>query len=205
MLEQVQRAPVSRNATETGFASWVRNWLTHQVGYLKTGMTFSGAVGRDDIAGAGLLLYFGAGPAMQDDYLGLAPLYRPLMRDAEMGRSGTLQFDRSAIGRTLDALPSSGLTLLRSVPLVTLMPDANATLRYLDRQDPAGYASACLFALVDVVDRQAGAARETAMLLPGLALPPTGAANPLRAAAAHFLRERRISLKTQPDSRLSRP
>jgi hypothetical protein len=205
MLEQVQRAPASVNDMEAGLANWMKSWLTHQIKYLKTGQTFSGAVGQDDVAGAGLLLYFGAGAAMQDDYLGLALLYRPLMGEPAMGKSGTPQFDRSKIGKSLDALPPSGLTLLRSASLVTLMPDANAILRYLDRHDPAGYASACLFALVDMVDRQAGAARETAILLPGLALPPPGAANPMRAAAARFFKERKISLNTRPDPRMSSP
>jgi hypothetical protein len=205
LLEQQQHTTGSSNDMEAGFANWARNWLVHQIEYLKTGKSFSGTIGQDDIGGAGLFLYFGAGSTMQDDYLGLARLYRPLMDGAARGKSSAQQFDRDEISKNLETLSPSAMTLLRTVPLLSLMPDANAILRYLDRHDPAGYASASLFALVSVIDRQGDAGGETATLLPGLALPPAGPTNPLRTAAARFFKERKISLKTEADPRMASP
>ena len=100
----------------------------------------------------------------------------------------------------LDTLPPSSLTLQGTVMLLTLLPDAGAILRYLDKHDPAGYFGACLFAMVESIDRRAVTGRE-AMLLPGLALDPPGPANPLRAASARFLKERKVTLKVRPDPR----
>lgn len=204
MRELLQRARTSGNDMEAGFGNWAKNWLTHQVEYLKTGKTFSGAVTRDEIAGPAMLMYFGAGFARENDYLGLGPLNR-MLSEATSGKADAPQLDRKTIAETLNALPPSSMTLMGSVALMTLMPDAGAILNFLARHDPAGYATAGFFALVDMVGEKAGAARETAMLLPGLALPPSDSTSPLRAAAARFFTERRINLTTQPDPRMSSP
>ncbi|HZF18139.1 MAG TPA: hypothetical protein VE008_00375 [Burkholderiales bacterium] len=202
---KVHRTPTSTNDIEVGIARWAANWLTYQIDYLKTGKTFSGTIGQEDIGGAGLILYFSAGTDMQDDYLGLAPIHRLLM--GATSRDGQLNptFSRNEIGQKLERLPPSGVTLLRTVMLLTLLPDAEAILRYLEKHDPAGYASACFLALVEMVDRQAGANREAAQLLPGLAVAPLGAANPLRVASNRFFGERKVGRDTQPDSRMSTP
>jgi DNA-binding beta-propeller fold protein YncE/tetratricopeptide (TPR) repeat protein len=204
LLEQQRHTTGSSNDMDAGLANWARTWLVHQIEYLKTGKSFSGTIGQDDIGSVGLLFHFGAGGTIQDDYLGLARFYRALMEGAR-GEPGAQQLDRDEMSRMLETLPASGLTLGRTVRLLTLMPDADAILHYLDRHDPAGYASASFFATVDFMDRQADAGRETAMLLPGLALPPAGPTHPLRAAAARFVKERKISLKTEADARMSSP
>jgi hypothetical protein len=204
MQENVQRTLASTNDMEAGFARWAANWLTYQINYLKTGKTFSGTIGQEDIGGVGMILYFTAGAAMQDDYLGLAPLYRLLKRGASPNGQLNPQFNRNEVGQELERLPPSGVTLLNTVMLVTLLPDAEAILRYLEKHDPAGYASACFLAMVEMVDRQADTSRE-ALFLPGLAVAPIGAANPLRVASARFFREGKVSLNTQADPRMSTP
>ena len=67
----------------------------------------------------------GGGMAMQDE--GVASLYNSTAEALHAG-AGT-QIDRRAIGRTLDTLPPSYLTLQGTVMLLTLLPDA--------RRDPA--------------------------------------------------------------------
>ena len=194
LLQELQHTSTSDNDIGAGFAAWAKAWLTHQIDYVKTGRRFGGTIGQSDVGGAAMLLY--ARP-VRDDYFGLAPLHR-LIAEAQ-------PVDRSAVAQKLDALPSSGLTLLSTTALVTLLPDAESILRYLGKHDPAGYASASLFALVDVLDRQAGGDRNAAQLLPGLVLPPSGAANPLRVAAARFVKERNIDLNTRSDPRMASP
>lgn len=203
--EEVHRIPASTNDIEVGIARWAGNWLTYQIDYLKTGKTFGGTIGQEDISGVGTILYFSAGADMQDDYLGLAPLYRLLV--GAPSRDGQLKptVSRNEIAQTLERLPPSGVTLLRTVMLLTLLPDAEAILRYLEKHDPAGYASACFLALVETIDRQASANREAAQLLPGLTVAPLGAANPLRVASNRFFGGRKVSRDTQPDSRMSTP
>jgi len=203
--EKVRRIRPSTNDIEVGIARWTANWLTYQIDYLKTGKTFSGTINQEDIGGAWMILYFSAGADMQDDYLGLAPLYR-LLKGAT-SRDGKLNptFSRNEIGQKLETLPPSGVTLVRTVMLMTLLPDAEAILRYLEKHDPAGYASACFLALVEMVDPAAGGNREATQLLPGLAVAPLGAANPLRVASVRFFGERKVSRATQPDSRMSTP
>jgi len=196
MLQQMRKAPAYYSDAEASFAKWGQAWLTHQIEYLRTGRRFRGRVGYDDIEGAALLLY----APMQGDPFDLAPLDREVT-DAQ--RTATI--DRNAVAKKLDSLPPSGLTLLRTISFATLLPDADAILRYLARHDPAGYASACFFGMVDMFDRPAGANRFPAQMFPGLGLPPTGAANPLRRAVARFDKERNIDLDTRPDPRMESP
>ena len=193
LLEPARSAATS---WEGVYRHWLKNWLAHQVNYLKTGKPFGGTITEDDINGAALIIFLGGGMAMQDE--GVASLYNSTAEALHAG-AGT-QIDRRAIGRTLDTLPPSSLKLQGTVMLLTLLPDVSAILRYLDKHDPAGYFGACLFAMVESIDRRAVTGRE-AMLLPGLALDPPGPANPLRAASARFLKERKVTLKIRPDPR----
>lgn len=74
-----------------------------------------------------------------------------------------------------------------------------------DRHDPAGYYSACLLGMVQLIDRQPDASSHEAILFPGLLVDPLGPANPLRAASARLLKERRITLKILSDPPGSTP
>ena len=204
MLEQQRRAPQPSNEMEAGLSQFTKAWLAHQVEYLASGKTFSGQIRQEECAGAGPLLYYAAG-GTQDDYLDLGPLYR-LFQQEDRGGAPPRELDRRAVGRQLDTLPASGFTLLRTAGLASALPDADAILRYLKKHDPAGFASACLLGMVELIDRHAGATGDnrSAMLLPGLAARPEGAANPMRVAAARFNKEHRI-VAPKPDARMASP
>ena len=89
--------------------------------------------------------------------------------------------------------------------LVGLLPDAKTILRYLAKHDPAGYLSACMFAMVDTIDRTAGARGEAAMLFPWLALDQFATHNPMKVASESFLEEGHVNFATRADPRMSSP
>ena len=81
---------------------------------------------------------------------------------------------------------------MRTAWFVGLLPDAETILAYLRRQDPAGFASASIFGVVDHAQRQPedGMSR---VLAPGLAVDPK-APSALATAKDRFLRERRVRI-----------
>lgn len=204
LLEKQQRAPASRNRTEARFGNWQKTWLTHQVNFLKTGKPFSGTIGLEDMSNFVFVLYFSVATAMQGDFLGVAPLYESMAKSLN-DRSGGPQINRQEIAEKLETLPQSHLTVVGTMMLLSLLPDAGAILRYLEKHDPAGYLSACLFAAVQFIDRQDRGSQATTTLLPGLALDPSGPANPFRMASERFLKERRVKLEIPADPRWPTP
>lgn len=185
LLEEQRRAPRSGNDLEAGISQFASAWLAHQVDYLATGKTFGGRIRQEECGAIGALLYYGAGGGTQDDYLDLASLYNPFERAYREG-ADSQELDREAIGQKLQTLPASGFTLLRTAALVSAMPDAESILRYLGKHDPAGFASACLLSMVELIAK------------------PAGAANPMRIAAARFNKEHRI-VADKPDPRMASP
>jgi len=85
--------------------------------------------------------------------------------------------------------------LMRAAPVLGRMPDAKSLLAFLARNDPAGYASACFFGLVDLATR--AQAEEGGMVTRG-ANRMFGGSKALQDAKAQFLRERRINLLPLP-------
>ena len=124
-----------------------------------------------------MFLMIGPGP---NDTFELAPLMK-----AFSGQSAAS--DRTDVARKLNALPTSGFSLQASALFIPLLPDANAILSYLARQDPAGYATATYFAFVDA----AGENGQGAMFGIGV---PGPSSDQLRLAKLRFLKERHIDL-----------
>jgi len=203
LLQRMQGQPLSTNDMEADLGHWFRQWLTQQVHFLKTGKVFTGAITREDIGGFGALLYFGGGSA-QEEFPQLASPTRSIS-EAMRGTPGAAAVAREEVARKIEALPASYFTLTRTTKLATMLPDDGAILRYLDKHDPAGYLSACLLAMVGYVDGQPGGDRQSAGVLPGLAMEPSGSGNPLRMAAARYFKERKITADTRPDPRMSTP
>jgi len=153
---------------ERAFVEWAKRWLRHQIAFLESGRTFSGTIGREDIAGVGLLIYLGSGDVFDD---------------------GIPRIEPPDVARELAALPSSGWVLMRTSGLLGQVPDARSVLEYLARNDPAGYASACFFGLVDLAARES--ARPGASRGDRLGFADSTA---LLQARDRFLRERRVTL-----------
>jgi len=182
-LEQLRGPETRGNTGDMALAEWGRRWLAAQIAFLETGRTFTGDIGRDDVAGVGVLTMFGGMPSDKDDDLGLFP-------------GGNL--DPADIARRLADVPSSGWTLMRAAPVLGRMPDAKSLLAFLARNDPAGYASACFFGLVDLATR--AQAEEGGMVTRG-ANRMFGGSKALQDAKEKFLRERRINLLPLPTRR----
>ena len=158
-LERLRAEQRKADRGEARYFEWGARWLAHQVTFLETGRRFSGTVDREDVAGAGVLTMLGAAPPGMDDDPGwFAP------------------------GGLAEA-PASAWTLMRAAPVLGGMPEAKGILAFLERNDPAGYASACFFGLVDLT--AGGQAKPNPMFGGSLAL---------QEAKAQFLRERKITL-----------
>jgi len=84
---------------------------------------------------------------------------------------------------------------MRAAPVLGGMPDAKSILAFLARNDPAGYASACFFGLVDLTTRTQ--AEEGGMVTRG-ANRMFGGSKALQEAKTQFLRQRRINLLPLP-------
>jgi hypothetical protein len=176
-LEKLRSVQSKGKPNEIQFVEWGVRWLEHQVAWLETGRPFSGTIGREDIAGVGILTMLGAVSSKEEDDLGLFP-------------GGHL--DAADIPRRLAQLPPSGWTLMRAASVLGGMPDAKSILAFLARNDPAGYASACFFGLVDLAQRQG---RESSGMVTRGANKMFGGSQALQHAKAQFLSERRISLQ----------
>jgi len=194
----------SSNDVEVSLMNWGRKWLGHQIEFLKTGKVFAGPINQDDIAGLGTYLYFGAGAApVPLDPFGLKTLSRPNIDPASQTILGPPIMDRDAVGRKLPTLPASIFVLEMTFEQYPLLPDAKAILRYLDRHDPAGFASACLLGMAILVNSQ-NAGRQRASLNTWTQT-AEGKPNALLAAAELFSKERKISLRQEIDPRLGTP
>ncbi|MBC8023040.1 MAG: hypothetical protein H7Y14_07970 [Burkholderiales bacterium] len=188
-LAKIRAIPVDSRPEEALFLKWASRWLEHQAEYLARGRTFSGTVGRDETAGAAMLVFLGAaGRGTGDDALGVEPLLARLYGGDSMQGGGV---DRREVGRILGSLPPSGWTLMRTAPFVASMPDAQSILAHLARNDLAGYASASLFAVSELADR--GAGQRGGRLHRGMEEMFAGS-QALREARARFVRERGVTL-----------
>lgn len=183
-------AAVSKNTVAGAVAQWTATWMRHQIAYLQSGKRFEGSIGPDDVSALETILF---GTEMSKG-------------EVNGNRAkGEPALVRAAVKRRLDALAPSAVMLLRNATQVTMLPDDAAILDFLQRSDPAGYASAAFFGVVSVMGRQPSTP-ESALLLPGLELAPLGAANPLRMAAQRFFEERKIVLiDLAPDPRMASP
>ncbi len=148
----------SKNA-KTDAAVLGKVWLRHQLAYLKTGKAFSGAISADDMVNTAAFLSRVAGwkNILPDPYDFDEMDRRPVSRTGRGGQAksaagGALTVsgyddDYLALAaRKLNSSAPSLYTLVRAFPHDTLFRDVDATLRFLSRNDPAGYAGACLLA-----------------------------------------------------------
>jgi hypothetical protein len=165
-LAAVAGDPANHDRGQREFFDWAQRWLQHQIAYLETGRTFSGAVGREDVAGVGMLMYLGMGEAFDDGIRAIGP---------------------PDVARKLAALPASAWVLMRTATVLPLLPDARSVLAHLARNDPAGYATAGFFALVDLAERESKGGPRGDKL--GFA-----DSEVLKQAKGEFLRSRRITL-----------
>lgn len=186
LLAKVEPKAQAPNRDEAVFFQWVARWLRHQLAYLERGTVFSGAIGRDDASGAGLFVFLGAAAMTPEDDPGLLPFYEKLFSRPSVG-----SVDKAEVARALDALPASGWMLTRSAGLIAYLPDARSILAYLARNDPAGYASACYFGLLDQLERGAPEMRQGHMGRAAIEI--FGDAKAVREARARFAREHRIT------------
>jgi hypothetical protein len=186
---------------------WFRSWLAQEIEYLKAGKPFNGVIGEAEIDG-----FFAT---MRGNVAMVADTFEPDLPMLNISTTSIIQgpaggaspnvasgwsqieaalthTNRDALAPKLAGLPSSRLALLATIRQWSALPDADAILRYLDRNDPSGYWSACLLGAVFAFDQKGEAGRNealrngTAQLMPGLAAP--GKPNALATAAGRFMR-----------------
>jgi hypothetical protein len=140
-------APGSSNEMEAAMEQFARAWLAHQIDYLARGTTFSGAVRLDECGAVALALMYGGGIS-EADALGIDSV-RALAGSAYPGGKPVTDAERETLAATLARLPASSITLLKTGNLVALLPNADSILAFLGKSDPAGFTSACYFALFE--------------------------------------------------------
>ena len=181
-LVAVRRAPRSSQQEEQAVLKWADRWVTSQLAYLDKGTTFSGTLKGDDLVGATMATFLGAASVSDEVFDGL-----PMNRMFDSPES----VDRAQVAKVLQGLPTSAFAQAYGTPFLGYLPDARAVLAFLRRQDPAGYASACFFAIVDLADKEGKATGRTAEMLPGFG---KGKAGVLLDARTQFMREHRITV-----------
>ena len=181
-LVAVRRAPRRSQQEEQAVLKWADRWVTAQLAFLDKGTTFSGTLKGDDLVGATMATFLGIASVSDDifDGPGMDRLF-----------NAPQSMDRAQVTKTLQGLPTSAFALAYGTPLLGYLPDARAVLAFLRKQDPAGYASACFFAIVDLADKEGKASGRTAEMLPGFG---EGKAGALVDARTQFMREHRITV-----------
>ena len=181
-LIAVRRAPRSSQQEEQAVLKWADRWVTAQLAYLDKGTTFSGTLTGDDLVGATMATFLGIASVSDEAFDGL-----PMGRVFDSPES----VDGTQVAKVLQGLPTSAFAQAYGTPLLGYLPDARSVLAFLRRHDPAGYASACFFAIVDLADREGKATGRAAEMLPGMG---KGKAGVLLEARAQFMREHRITV-----------
>lgn len=127
----------SSGEPSSSFAPWLGRWIEAQVRYLETGARFTGRLTQDDTRVAGLV---GAGMiSVPEEVFD----FGSAMRKVDKSKPGE-------IAQVLSELPPSTVALLASSAYLFLLPDSGSILAFLQRHDPAGFASACLFMIVEM-------------------------------------------------------
>lgn len=186
------QGPLPVNDVEATIAKGAKTWLAHQVEYLAHGKTFTGPVRVDDCGLVALLMTYGMGMPSEIDPYGVAR-YSDLAGTGYMNARPAPQAKRDLATAAIQRLPASTFALMGTGNLVGVLPDAQAVLAHFRKHDPAGYATACYFALLE---RVAQAPRSS----------PGGAVlgEPLKSAAARY-REMHGEALAKADPRYASP
>jgi hypothetical protein len=188
----VASARPARNPKEANMNRWAQSWLAAQVQYLESGKTFSGTVEPGDVESAAIVLYSRGGA--QPDTFNLAALRSTLTPTGPDGKRTVV--NHREVARVLEGLPVSSFVLMQTLDLLAAMPDSRSILAFLARHDPAGFASASYFGMVDLAAREGQPGSPAVELF---ALADRGAKpNPVLEAKSQFMRERRITVRPMP-------
>jgi tetratricopeptide (TPR) repeat protein len=206
-LDRVSKTQTEGSDIEKAFFGRQKNWLQHEIAYLKTGGTFAGTVERDDAFGViGFAFLLGA----SDSAFG-EPDTRALYKDPAW-QTDRSKVDREKLREKMEQLPSSRVTLLKTIIPLSLLPTEGSILRYLKKHDPSGYLSACILGAVPYVDQvlkdpvDKDTADQMRAILPGLFIDAPQRGNAFRLASARFLKENRIGVHVAAaDPRKSTP
>jgi hypothetical protein len=180
-LRRIDTASIGRDV-DWAYGRLVKSWLAHQIEYLEKGTVFHGAFSPgSDCGGLDSLMLYGALWLPMNDPLGIGRLFpfNDIIKNERKAQAG----DGELVATKLAQLPSSSIVLMLTAGYVSALPDAGKILEYLRRNDPAGFASACYFAMLE--------------------LPHAAVGGALRKAAAQFKAKHGIQVKADP--RLSTP
>ena len=166
------KASLPEGRADAAFTAALMHWADAQGAWLAERRPFRGTIDEADVAAASLVAMFG-GMAVEGGPQ--PPALPPTSGDA--------------LARELSAMPASGAAFIATALATQYLPTARAIRSHVARMDPAGYATASFFVLVQHLDpvRQTEGMR----LFPALAQ-DRSPGHPLRVAAREFLRERGI-------------
>ncbi len=197
-----------------------RAWLAQEVEFVRTGKPFDGRIPENVVAGFFDALFGNAGyfidvfaydvpvdtrevvqgfPGMR---MPASATLAPPARDWPEVEASLHRVEKAGLAEKLAKLPPSRLYLFVALRPVSALSAAEI-LRYLARNDPSGYWTACLLGTVSYLDSRGAERRELAVrtgaaqLLPGIAA--TGKPNALSSAATQFLATR--GLRVKPEAR----
>ncbi|MGD0949952.1 MAG: hypothetical protein ABSA52_21310 [Candidatus Binatia bacterium] len=201
--QQAQAAP---QQDEPVMRPW-STWLGREIEFLKTGVPFSGVIGRNDVAQIFMVIMLYTSPGLEDVAAIDSRLEQLVRPDPKQARPSV---DGAKVAQVLDTLPSSRLILARTVYLLPYL-SVDTILRYLDRQDPARFLSASLLGAAVMEESQlpSGEAardrRDFDLFPPATLRDAAGKKGALVVAAASFARTTGIRLEVAPDPRFSSP
>ncbi len=198
-LLAARRMRSTSRENERAFAIIQTRWLEHQLRYLRTGALFRGTLDNYDLARADGLVYVMSGARLAS-VAGLDAVLREVNVATANGTRDAI--DQNRLRQALQEAPVAMSVLLVSPDAAMALDDPAEIRRFFARQDPAGYATAAYFMLVEIT------AAAAAAKLPSL--PPEQAtihARYIPSAAAlqavrRFLRERGIAVDVSNSPRV---
>ena len=169
--------PLPARTPDPELAKWGQRWAAAQRDFLANGRTFTGPMVPADLYGPSIVpMRMG----VEIDVFDLIDQERKMFMATE-GKPGP------AASVMFDKLPTSAIPMLRALMYVSFLPDADAILAYLSRNDPSGYLSAAYFALVEFAQKDPEQGK-----MFGLGMDLSAKTDPVREAKRRFVAKTHI-------------
>jgi hypothetical protein len=151
-LRPLYAEPRSRDDEMYAAVCWKLRWIDAELAFLERGERFSGALTSDEVTGALMTLYYGAG--------GLEHVLDPSLTSSAAPSDPSLDLSRGAealepspeqIEAALSRLPPARAVFFGTY-LFAMQMSESALRSWLSRNDPAGFISASLLTIAAILD-----------------------------------------------------
>ncbi|NOZ11213.1 MAG: hypothetical protein GXP09_09270 [Gammaproteobacteria bacterium] len=197
VLKALDKPESSESRGEQTGAKQIREWLEHEVAYLKTGKTQPIKISRDKLGMFWASMYLNVYATEP------SPLIKPLQK---IHKGIEIERNRAHIRKYLFSLPKSPTNIAINTPYIAALANKKDVTQFVSLNDPAGYWEAYLYAFtLQIQQRQQHDKKdEVAERYGKLLRSPSGKPSALLQAAQEYTKYHPISFPTR-DKRMGTP